>query len=184
MRLNSKGRILAAATYEFSNNEYEAVTIKNIAQRAKVSPGNIYVFFKDKESLLKCAIEDTMHRIQDLSMQYPDNMEQFFDGLLTIAIKEKYSMHCIVNTASAHEKLINCIARQILHGYPEYKDADKNSLMKENSHLAACAALTMIIEMAGHRNLYMKNDVRMDSVLDKTVDGIMTSAAYRTIKAK
>lgn len=87
-------------------------------------------------------------------------MEQFYEGLLIIAVKEKYSMHCIVNTPSAHEKLITCIARQILHGYPEYQDAEKSSLMKENSHLVACAALTMIIETAGHRSLYMKNRLR------------------------
>jgi AcrR family transcriptional regulator len=45
--------ILAAALDEFSQNGFAAARLDDVARRAKVAKGTIYLYFKDKESLFQ-----------------------------------------------------------------------------------------------------------------------------------
>src|SRR5665213_813417 len=45
--------ILAAALEEFSANGFEATRLDDVAKRAKVAKGTIYLYFRDKETLFQ-----------------------------------------------------------------------------------------------------------------------------------
>lgn len=46
--------ILAAAVAELSSKEFQAVRMVDIARRAGVSKGTIYLYFRSKAELFKC----------------------------------------------------------------------------------------------------------------------------------
>ncbi len=45
------GRIIKAAEIEFGKKGYYRTTVNDIAKRAKIAPGTIYIYFEDKYSL-------------------------------------------------------------------------------------------------------------------------------------
>jgi AcrR family transcriptional regulator len=50
---DKRAQILAAALDEFSQNGFEAARLDDVAKRANVAKGTIYLYFKDKESLFQ-----------------------------------------------------------------------------------------------------------------------------------
>jgi AcrR family transcriptional regulator len=52
--------ILAAALRLFSERDYSAITIKDIAQLAKVNTSLLYYYFADKEALFRAALEEAV----------------------------------------------------------------------------------------------------------------------------
>jgi AcrR family transcriptional regulator len=50
---DKRALILAAALDEFAQNGFEAARLDDVAKRAKVAKGTIYLYFKDKESLFQ-----------------------------------------------------------------------------------------------------------------------------------
>ncbi|MGZ8708958.1 MAG: TetR/AcrR family transcriptional regulator [Thermoanaerobaculia bacterium] len=82
----SRRAVLDAALHLFSHQGYRATTMREIALRAKVSTGNVYHHFPDKEAIFRelldeyFAIADTQRfpfrRALSGAGQYPDNIEQ------------------------------------------------------------------------------------------------------------
>jgi AcrR family transcriptional regulator len=52
--------ILAAALEEFSARGFEATRLDDVAKRAKIAKGTIYLYFRDKESLFQELIRDML----------------------------------------------------------------------------------------------------------------------------
>lgn len=52
-----RARILDAALEEFSNKGFAAARVEDIAQRARVSKGAIYLYFSDKKALFQGVLE-------------------------------------------------------------------------------------------------------------------------------
>jgi AcrR family transcriptional regulator len=52
--------ILAAALAEFSARGFEATRLDDVAKRAKIAKGTIYLYFRDKESLFQELIRDML----------------------------------------------------------------------------------------------------------------------------
>ncbi len=50
---DKRAQILAAALDEFSQNGFEAARLDDVAKRADVAKGTIYLYFKDKETLFQ-----------------------------------------------------------------------------------------------------------------------------------
>jgi len=82
----SRRAVLDAALHLFSHQGYRATTMREIADRAKVSTGNVYHHFPDKERIFRelideyFAIADTarfpFRRVLYGGGQFPDNIEQ------------------------------------------------------------------------------------------------------------
>ena len=82
----SRRAVLDAALHLFSHQGYRATTMREIADRAKVSTGNVYHHFPDKEHIFRelldeyFAIADTQRfpfrRALYGTGQFPDNIEQ------------------------------------------------------------------------------------------------------------
>ncbi len=58
MRTESRRKILATASELFAQKGYFNVRMAEIAQRAGMSPGNIYWYFPGKEDVLKAILDD------------------------------------------------------------------------------------------------------------------------------
>jgi AcrR family transcriptional regulator len=55
--LQSKDRILEAATAEIASVGFERAKISEIAKRAGMAPGSVYTWFENKEDLFRAALE-------------------------------------------------------------------------------------------------------------------------------
>lgn len=82
----SRRAVLDAALYLFARQGYRATTMRDIAGRAKVSTGNVYHHFPDKEAIFReliveyFEIADTerfpFRRVLAGAERFPDNIEQ------------------------------------------------------------------------------------------------------------
>lgn len=60
--LQSKDKILAAATEEIAEVGFERARLTEIARRAGMTPGSVYTWFKNKEDLFRAALEDALEK--------------------------------------------------------------------------------------------------------------------------
>jgi AcrR family transcriptional regulator len=95
-KARSAGRreeILAAALAEFSASGFEAARLDDVAKRAKVAKGTIYLYFRDKESLFQELIRDMLMpiigTIETLgAVEMP--LAQLADRLVDVFVREVY----------------------------------------------------------------------------------------------
>jgi len=80
----SRALILDAALTLFSHQGYRATSIRDIAQAAEVSTGNVYHHFKDKETIFRELLDQYWRAIEDPNLEFnralvtgtfPDNLE-------------------------------------------------------------------------------------------------------------
>ena len=84
----SRKQILDAALKLFSHQGYRATSIRDIAKAARLSTGNVYHHFKDKEEIFRellgqywTAIEDAHFPFNEaLATGFPDNLEAVGHG--------------------------------------------------------------------------------------------------------
>ncbi|MDX1583254.1 MAG: TetR/AcrR family transcriptional regulator, partial [Thermoanaerobaculia bacterium] len=81
----SRRQILDAALDLFSHQGYGATSVRDIAERAAVSTGNVYHHFPDKEAVYQALFEEYWSAISDPEFPFnkalakgtfPDNLEQ------------------------------------------------------------------------------------------------------------
>lgn len=82
----SRRAVLDAALYLFSHQGYRATTMREIADRADVSTGNVYHHFPDKDAIFRALIDEYLciieterfpfTRVLYNSDRFPDNIEQ------------------------------------------------------------------------------------------------------------
>ncbi len=73
--------ILDSAYYYFGELGFNAASVKAIARTAGVAPGSIYTYFRDKEELFCCAVEDGWNRFAETverKMEDADGFETTF----------------------------------------------------------------------------------------------------------
>lgn len=61
-----RARIVDAATSEFTQYGYQKSSMRRIAQRAHITPGNIYAYFGGKQDLFDYIIGPTVQQLDDL----------------------------------------------------------------------------------------------------------------------
>jgi AcrR family transcriptional regulator len=81
----SRGQILEAALKLFSHRGYGATSVRDIAEEAGVSKGNVYHHFPDKESIFRALLEQYFHAISQPDFPFnvalatgtfPENLEE------------------------------------------------------------------------------------------------------------
>jgi AcrR family transcriptional regulator len=81
----SRRQVLDAALELFSHRGYRATTVRDIAGEAKVSTGNVYHHFPDKETIFRTLLDEFWSVTETkrypfrralLAGQFPDNIEQ------------------------------------------------------------------------------------------------------------
>jgi AcrR family transcriptional regulator len=105
--VSTKNKLIHAAKYEFSKNGFSKTTVESITKRAKVSKGVYYLYFKTKEDVITCMVEEmfksvmtvlenSLNQIQDRSAKL--DLDQFIKDIILNSLKEYYNMKEIVNT--------------------------------------------------------------------------------------
>lgn len=80
----SRRAVLDSALHLFSHHGYRATTMREIADRAKVSTGNVYHHFPDKEAIFRALIDEYFGMVEQQRFPYrramtglfPDNIEE------------------------------------------------------------------------------------------------------------
>lgn len=57
-------RICSASEELFSEKGYYNTSITEIAQKANVAPGTVYIYFKDKKSIFRYLVEDLSYKLR------------------------------------------------------------------------------------------------------------------------
>jgi AcrR family transcriptional regulator len=74
------GEIIEAAIREFSRRGFAATRLEDVAERAGVTKGTIYFYFKDKEDLFKAAarssLEPALNEIEALGAHFEGSAEE------------------------------------------------------------------------------------------------------------
>jgi len=85
------GEIIEAAVLEFARRGFAATRLEDVAERAGVTKGTIYVYFKDKEELFKAAarssLEPALSEIESLGANFDGSAEK----LIRVHLRTVYS---------------------------------------------------------------------------------------------
>jgi AcrR family transcriptional regulator len=82
----SRRAVLDAALFLFSHQGYRATTVRDVADRARLSIGNVYHHFPDKETIFRALLDEYLEitetqrfpfmRALHNSARFPDNIEE------------------------------------------------------------------------------------------------------------
>ena len=62
---DKRQRILAAATAVFAERDFHQVLVSEVASRAGVGKGTVYLYFPTKDHLHRGALEQSLERVAD-----------------------------------------------------------------------------------------------------------------------
>lgn len=88
-----KNEILKAASREFNEKGFQAASMRKIAAKAGITPGNIYRYFSSKEMLLEAVVTPIMTDLNQALMECTDGKLKFFTYPTdTLQKNEKFSI--------------------------------------------------------------------------------------------
>ncbi|RDW15891.1 TetR/AcrR family transcriptional regulator [Oceanobacillus chungangensis] len=105
----TKKAILSAAGKLFANKGYDAVSMREIAKQAKCSHTTIYIYFKDKESLLHqlsmpslTKLKQTMNKIAEANSLPPEEkLKEISNQFIQFCLHNKNLYTIFINAKSA-----------------------------------------------------------------------------------
>lgn len=77
LKQESRKKIIEAAKKEFLNKGYKAASMRDIANCADMTVGNVYRYFKNKQELVNVVIEPTLVRLNDILKKHTANRLTF-----------------------------------------------------------------------------------------------------------
>jgi AcrR family transcriptional regulator len=94
-KLEREEQILSAALEEFGANGYAATRLEDVANRAGIAKGTIYLYFRDKERLFRAVVRTLIQkRIDALTGMFSGSAEELLRELLS-------QMYQVVRNAKA-----------------------------------------------------------------------------------
>ncbi len=168
-------RIIRAAETEFGRKGYYNTGINDIALRAKVAPGTIYIYFEDKYSLYCHLLQQYGHKIRKNIVQHTkgltDRLEIERAGLLAFLqhVRRKPHMYNIIwESLYINPKLF-------VHYYETFAQRYKAQLDQVSDELTDMDTTVMAYFLMGVSNFiglkYVFFDKHAD--LDHVVDEVM-----------
>ncbi len=134
-----KDRILASAVDEFKEHGFANASIRNIANNAEISLGNIYRYFANKEALYLAVINPFMESVKqsveqdfvfkdksmkEMSIIFVRFLMQYSDELLII--RKGNSVHYDKFVSYIAEVISNKIREMMEESFPEIDEKIKN----------------------------------------------------------
>ncbi|MDD5014928.1 MAG: TetR/AcrR family transcriptional regulator [Atribacterota bacterium] len=137
-----KEKIKKAAIYEFEKNGYQKTSMRSIASSARLTVGNLYHYFKNKDDLFNIIIQPAFQEIYQFTDEFArvrksvlfekrqkDNFIKIFEeSLIRIYIQHRAELVILLNGSkgsqmeNAREQIINLIASRIKkEAFPEMK---------------------------------------------------------------
>lgn len=182
---NKREQILKAALEVFKEKGYANTSIMDIAKRANMGKGTLYLYFKNKEELLYCVfmecslIPTLVESSFDLDAPLEQVLRNFakdvltdlrdFVSLLLMSIPDLLKL-----TKEHSDASFNGIYTQICHNLEQYLDAKKerNEISQSaNSKMLAQAFISMInfpVIMQEMGNVFY-DSVQMEEYIEETI---------------
>jgi AcrR family transcriptional regulator len=110
---DAREALLAAASSLFAQRGADAVSVREVAEQAGVSPAMINYYFRDKQGLMRAVLEHGLDRILSVVTEVADN----HDGPVASAFIDRY-IHAINEDPS----LPHLMVREVLAGNAGYRD--------------------------------------------------------------
>jgi len=148
-KLDRPQEITDAAFSAFAENGYAATRVEEVAKRAGVSKGLMYLYFKTKEELFKAVIRSVVMRRVDALVEIIENTElsseDFMRGPMADFMKQLPGSPVAV------------VIRLLLSEGPRYPEL--LTYYYENVVSRGLAAITRLIERGVERGEFRKTDV-------------------------
>ncbi|MPZ56452.1 MAG: TetR family transcriptional regulator [Rhizobiales bacterium] len=115
--------ILAAALEEFSAQGFSAARLDDVARRAGVAKGTIYLYFRDKEALFEELIRSVLSPVvgaMELALRDERPVRQIADSAVEIFVREVYGtrrkdiIRLVISEGGRFPKLAEFYHREVL----------------------------------------------------------------------
>lgn len=176
LKKDIKDRIIAAAVEEFKSNGYSNASIRNIANNAEISLGNIYRYFTNKEALYFAVINPFMESFRD-AIQNKLNFHDKTPGELASTIAElltKYADEFIIirqGNTSHYTTFINFLVEIISNKINEYLQTVDNSADRKVTNPTLCEAVAEGFLVSLFKTFQFSNDF---STLERYIRELIT----------
>lgn len=158
--------ILDAALDEFYIYGFKRASIRNIAERAGITPGNVYCYFGGKAELFSAVLEQTMGELDQLVRMAVSrensrifSFEKMAKGVTELFIKNRKQFLILVNGSAgsryenAKNELIRIASLRIqLEFIPLLPEKERDSLLPDMLAAAAVEGiLTLLVRYDGDK---------------------------------
>lgn len=132
----SREAIMHAARDLFVNKGYQHVSMRQIAQKLKISHGAIYYHFKNKAELFSALVDDHFHlldqeldRIMQGSLEPQEKLREVMLGFIEFGLT--HQSHYEIMFLTKDEEVIQCINQGPNQSYEKFAQAVFNLLDKK-----------------------------------------------------
>jgi AcrR family transcriptional regulator len=175
-RINEK-IMLEAALSLFAEKGYNSTSMDSIAKQAKVSKGNLYNYFKNKEALLESVLQNGINQFSELytdnqiELNSEEDFEQFVKANFEIFIVNKafWKLYYSLVTQSKVQHFFQKIFSPFLEQYVKvfqtyfYKKGDENPN-------ATAMLLGSIIDGVSLDFIIMEDSYPLEDVIKKIIE--------------
>lgn len=182
-------RIIRAAETEFGRKGYYNTGINDIALRAKVAPGTIYIYFEDKYSLYCHLLQQYGHQIRkNIALNtrgLTDRLQIERAGLLAFLqhVKRKPHMYNIIwESLYINPRLFVDYYETFAQRYVTQLDQSAGELTQMNTTVMAYI-LMGISNFIGLKYVFFDKDADLDQVVDEVMK-LLTHGLMRHPPAK
>lgn len=173
--LQTMKRIITAAEYLFGKMGYYNTSISDVAGRAKVSPGTIYIYFPDKYSLYCYLLQQYGHHIRKEIAKRTEGLSDRLlverEGLLAFLqiVRKKPHMYKIIWESlyidpSLFQEYYESFARR----YAAQLDAAGDAITSMNNTVLAFA-LMGVSNFLGLKYVFFEPDANLEHVVDEAM---------------
>ncbi|MGV6846418.1 MAG: TetR/AcrR family transcriptional regulator [Lutibacter sp.] len=177
LKKNKENIILEAALLLFAEHGYNTTSMESIAKQAGVSKGNLYNYFKSKESLLESVFQQGINQFSQLynenqfELLTEDDFEQFVRANFEILKTNKafwrlyFSLIMQTNVQQLFNKIFKPFLEQYLKMFEIYfqKKGDQNSY-------ATAMLLGGIIDGVSIDYIIMEETYPLEAVIKKIIE--------------
>ena len=173
--LTTMNRIIKAAEVEFGRKGYYNTGINDIAQRAKVASGTIYLYFNDKYSLYVHLLNQYGHRIRKEIGKQTENCQTRYEfereGLLAFLrlVKKRPHMYNIIwESLYIDPKLFVEYYETFAARYVEQLNKSSDEMIQiDNTVMAYC--LMGISNFLGLKYVFFDKEADLEYVVDEAM---------------
>lgn len=158
---SKKREILSAARELFSEYGYKSVSMDQIAQKAKVSKGALYLYFVDKEDLFLRLVDEILQEMNEIAEEISRKQLSLFDEIhqitynMLILRKKQRFLYRIANEARDFGTPLSCktleMVEETISGYLYHlltKAMEKGSIKTCNVEILSFIVLKLYSALA------------------------------------
>ncbi len=128
-------RIIKSAKKEFRNNGFDKASMRDIADSAKMTVGNLYRYYKNKEDMFGAIIGDLYQELKDLRKNMPEGkgrVSPLLNRLVELQKANKAEWLILFNTTKSSkygkvvEDIYNLLTEALVEQFEEKKGFDES----------------------------------------------------------